>query len=45
MESAPDKHEIQKIDVEKILYSKNPALRKVIPAFYYKLSEKDCTSG
>ena len=30
---APGKFEIQKIDIEKILYSKNPALRKVIPRF------------
>jgi putative hemolysin len=25
--------EIQKIDVEKVLYSKNPALKKIVPAF------------
>ncbi|MEI8226045.1 MAG: 1-acyl-sn-glycerol-3-phosphate acyltransferase [Bacteroidota bacterium] len=33
MASAPDKKEIQKIDVEKILYSKNPALKKAVPGF------------
>jgi len=33
MFSAPDKKEIQKIDVEKTLYSKNPALKKAIPVF------------
>jgi 1-acyl-sn-glycerol-3-phosphate acyltransferase len=33
MESAQVKHESQKIDVEKVLYSKNPALRKTIPGF------------
>jgi len=31
MEITPDKNEPQKIDVEKVLYSKNPALRKVLP--------------
>ena len=33
MESAPDKHEIQKIDVARVLYSKNPALKKAVPGF------------
>lgn len=33
MANAPDKKEIQKIDVEKILYSKNPALKKAVPGF------------
>jgi 1-acyl-sn-glycerol-3-phosphate acyltransferase len=33
MGSAPDKYEIQKIDVEKILYSKNPAFKKIVPGF------------
>ncbi|MCX6321924.1 MAG: 1-acyl-sn-glycerol-3-phosphate acyltransferase [Bacteroidia bacterium] len=33
MASAPDKKEIQKIDVKKILYSKNPALKKALPGF------------
>jgi 1-acyl-sn-glycerol-3-phosphate acyltransferase len=33
MASAPNKKEIQKIDVEKILYSKNPALKKAVPGF------------
>ena len=33
MTKAPDKNEIQKIDVEKILYSKNPALKKAVPQF------------
>lgn len=33
MENAPDKNEIIKIDVDKVLTSKNPALRKVIPGF------------
>jgi 1-acyl-sn-glycerol-3-phosphate acyltransferase len=34
MDRAPDKHEIQKIDVEKVLYSKNPSLKKVVPQFF-----------
>jgi len=33
MESAPNNNEIIRIDVEKVLASKNPALRKVIPGF------------
>jgi 1-acyl-sn-glycerol-3-phosphate acyltransferase len=33
MESDPVKHEIHKIEVEKVLYSKNPSLKKVIPGF------------
>ncbi|MDO9341534.1 MAG: 1-acyl-sn-glycerol-3-phosphate acyltransferase [Bacteroidales bacterium] len=33
MANAPDKKEIQKIDVEKILYSKNPTLKKAVPGF------------
>jgi 1-acyl-sn-glycerol-3-phosphate acyltransferase len=33
MDSIQDKKEIQQIDVEKILYSKNPALKKTLPAF------------
>jgi 1-acyl-sn-glycerol-3-phosphate acyltransferase len=33
MDSTPGKTESQKIDVEKVLYSKNPALRKVMPGF------------
>jgi 1-acyl-sn-glycerol-3-phosphate acyltransferase len=33
MASTPDKKEIQKIDLEKTLYSKNPALKKVVPRF------------
>jgi putative hemolysin len=33
MESAPDNTNNQIIDVEKVLYSKNPALRKVVPKF------------
>lgn len=33
MEITPDKNESQKIDVEKVLYSKNPALKKVVPHF------------
>ena len=35
----------QKIDVEKVLNSKNPALRRVVPGFIIKLSEKDCSPG
>jgi 1-acyl-sn-glycerol-3-phosphate acyltransferase len=33
MENATGINEIQKIDVEKVLYSKNPALKKAIPQF------------
>jgi 1-acyl-sn-glycerol-3-phosphate acyltransferase len=33
MESIPDDHGIQKIDVENVLYSKNPSLRRRIPGF------------
>jgi 1-acyl-sn-glycerol-3-phosphate acyltransferase len=33
MGSEPDKNEIQKIDVEKILYSKNPSFKKTVPGF------------
>jgi len=33
MEITPDRNEPQKIDVEKVLYSKNPALKKVVPHF------------
>lgn len=33
MDSASGNNETQKIDVEKIIYSKNPALRRVIPGF------------
>jgi 1-acyl-sn-glycerol-3-phosphate acyltransferase len=40
MESAPDNHEIQRIDVEKVLDSKNPALRKTIPGFVINYLKK-----
>ena len=33
MEVTPDINNSQEIDVEKVLYSKNPALRKVVPRF------------
>ena len=33
MASVTDKKKIQIIDVEKILYSKNPALKKIVPGF------------
>jgi len=33
MDTTPDKHKTQLIDVEKVLYSKNPALKKVVPKF------------
>ncbi len=33
MSTAEADTEIQKIDVEKVLYSKNPALKKIVPAF------------
>ena len=33
MDNATGNNEIQKIDVEKVLYSKNPALKKAIPQF------------
>jgi putative hemolysin len=33
MDSSTDKYEIQKIDVERVLYSKNPVLKKAIPSF------------
>jgi 1-acyl-sn-glycerol-3-phosphate acyltransferase len=33
MANAPNKKEIQKIDVEKIFYSKNPALKKAVSGF------------
>jgi 1-acyl-sn-glycerol-3-phosphate acyltransferase len=40
MVSTQVKTESQKIDVEKVLYSKNPALRKVIPGFIVKYLKK-----
>ncbi len=33
MDNSPEENKIQKIDVEKVLYSKNPALKKAIPRF------------
>jgi putative hemolysin len=33
MDNAPDGPESQKLDVEKVLYSKNPSLKKIIPGF------------
>ncbi len=33
MDINPDKHKTQAIDVETVLYSKNPALKKVVPKF------------
>jgi len=33
MDSGPEKVEIQELDVENILYSKNPALKRIIPGF------------
>lgn len=33
MDSGKTKNEVFKIDIEKILYSKNPGLRKVVPGF------------
>ncbi|MEI6048786.1 MAG: 1-acyl-sn-glycerol-3-phosphate acyltransferase [Bacteroidota bacterium] len=40
MDSAPDKRESQKIDVEKVLISKNPALKKAIPKFVINYLKK-----
>jgi 1-acyl-sn-glycerol-3-phosphate acyltransferase len=40
MGNAPDKNEIQKIDVEKILYSKNPTLKKAVPGFVVNYLKK-----
>lgn len=33
MDTTPEKHKPQAIDVENVLYSKNPALKKVVPKF------------
>jgi len=33
MDNEPEKVEIQELDVENILYSKNPALKRIIPGF------------
>ena len=33
MDTTPEKHKSQEINVEKVLYSKNPALKKVVPKF------------
>ena len=33
MDTTPEKHKPQEINVEKVLYSKNPALKKVVPKF------------
>jgi 1-acyl-sn-glycerol-3-phosphate acyltransferase len=40
MSSATDKNETQKIDVEKILYSKNPSLKKTTPRFLINYLKK-----
>jgi 1-acyl-sn-glycerol-3-phosphate acyltransferase len=40
MSYAQDKIEIQKIDVEKILYSKNPSLKKIVPGFVVNYLKK-----
>jgi putative hemolysin len=40
MDSSTYNKEIQKIDVEKILFSKNPALKKTIPGFVVKYLKK-----
>jgi putative hemolysin len=40
MESAHEKNRPQKIDVEKILYSKNPALKKAVPKFIVSYLKK-----
>jgi len=33
MDTTPEKHKPQAIDVENVLYSKNPAIKKVVPKF------------
>jgi 1-acyl-sn-glycerol-3-phosphate acyltransferase len=40
MDSASDKNEPQKIDVEEILHSKNPALKKAVPGFVVNYLKK-----
>ena len=40
MTKPPDKNEPQKIEVEKILYSKNPALKKIVPRFLINYLKK-----
>jgi len=40
MGSTPDKHELQKIDVEKVLYSKNHALKNTVPRFIINYLKK-----
>ena len=40
MDIEKTKNEVPKIDVEKVLYSKNPALRKVVPAFIVNYLKK-----
>jgi 1-acyl-sn-glycerol-3-phosphate acyltransferase len=40
MGNTKDRHEIQKIDVKKVLYSKNPALNKAIPGFVINYLKK-----
>lgn len=40
MDSSPEKNEPLKIDVEKVLYSKNPALKKAIPGFIINYLKK-----
>jgi 1-acyl-sn-glycerol-3-phosphate acyltransferase len=40
MNNEEEKNKIQKIDVEKVLYSKNPSLKKVVPGFIVKYLKK-----
>jgi putative hemolysin len=40
MNNGEEKNKIQKIDVEKVLYSKNPSLKKVVPGFIVNYLKK-----
>ncbi len=40
MEQPSDMNQVQLIDVEKVLFTKNPALRKTIPAFFINYLKK-----
>ena len=40
MTNGEENNKIQKIDVEKVLYSKNPSLKKVVPGFIVKYLKK-----
>ena len=40
MDIEKSNNEVPKIDVEKVLYSKNPALRKIVPGFVVNYLKK-----